>query len=41
MPIKLAVVTALAVFAEAVLKQGKGSPEMQMKAALWLTESLS
>lgn len=37
MPVNVAARVALYVFAEAVLKQGKGSPKEQMAAALWLT----
>lgn len=37
-PVALAARVALAVFCEAVLNQGKGSPETQMKAALWITQ---
>jgi hypothetical protein len=40
MPVEHACRVALAVFAEAVLKQGKGTPDQQMKAALWLTQAL-
>jgi hypothetical protein len=39
-PVQLAAATALAVFAEAVLKQGKGTLAHQMKAAMWITELL-
>jgi hypothetical protein len=40
MPVKLACTVALAVFAEAVLKNGHGTVEQQMRAAMWLTEKL-
>ena len=37
MPVKVACRIALAVFLDMVGKQGKGTPEQQLKAALWLT----
>lgn len=37
MPVKLACRVSLAVFAEAVLNRGTGTPEQQMRAAMWLT----
>ena len=39
-PVALAAATALAVYAEAVLKQGKGTLAQQMKAALWITQMI-
>lgn len=39
-PIALACRVSLAVYAEAVLNQGKGTVDQQLKAALWLTKSL-
>ena len=38
MPVALACKVSFAVFAEAVLKNGAGTPEQQIKAALWLTQ---
>lgn len=38
MPVALACRVALYVYAEAVLKKGKGSIDQQYKAALWLTQ---
>jgi hypothetical protein len=38
MPVEFACRIAFAVFAEAVLKQGKGTAQQQMKAAMWLTQ---
>ena len=38
MPVEHAATVALFVFAEAVLNQGKGTLNQQMKAAMWLTE---
>lgn len=40
MPVDLAAATALSVFAERVLKNGKGTLDQQMKAALWITKVL-
>lgn len=40
MPVELACRLALAVFAEAVLNRGQGSPLEQMKAAMWITQML-
>lgn len=40
MPVSLAASTALSVFCEAVLNHSKGTPDQQMKAALWLTQTL-
>jgi hypothetical protein len=39
-PVEQACTVALFVFAEAVLNQGKGTPQQMMKAALWLTEAI-
>lgn len=39
-PVELAASTALAVFTEAVLKNGKGTLAQQMKAAMWITEMI-
>jgi len=39
-PVSHACRIAMAVFAEAVLKQGKGSELNQMKAAMWMTKLL-
>lgn len=41
MPVESAATVALFVFAEAVLNQGKGSVEQQMKAAMWLTSLIA
>jgi len=41
MPIEIACTTALAVFTQAVFENGKGTTAQMMKAALWLTESMS
>lgn len=38
MPVEQACRVALSVFAEAVLKQGKGTVDQQFKAALWITQ---
>ena len=40
MPVELACRLALAVFAEAVLNKGQGSPAEQMKAAMWITKMI-
>lgn len=40
MPVEMACRIALAVFAEAVLNQGKGTLQQQMKAAMWMTKLL-
>lgn len=40
MPIEHACRIALAVYAEAVLNQGKGTLEQQMRAAMWMTSML-
>lgn len=40
MPVAHAARVALHVYSEAVLKQGKGTPNQQMKAALWITQML-
>ena len=40
MPVEAACRIALAVFAEAVLNQGKGSPLEQMKAAMMITQMI-
>ncbi len=40
MPVAQAARVALHVYAEAVLKQGKGTPAQQIKAALWITQML-
>jgi hypothetical protein len=39
-PIEYACRLALAVFAEHVLKQGKGNAEQQLRAAMWLTKMI-
>lgn len=41
MPISVAVTTSLAVFCEAVLNRAEGTPDQQMKAALWLTQVMN
>lgn len=40
MPVEQACTIAFAVFAEAVLKNGAGTVDQQIKAALWMTQAL-
>lgn len=40
MPVAMAAQVALSTMQEMIYKQGVGTPEQQMRAALWLTELL-